>query len=75
MSVVQALRLKKSCGKLFCISFSVLHSTSGEEYLSEQGIYHTTAWHLWHNELALFVITSAFLLLTYIQLRRTNTAR
>jgi len=50
-------------------------STTGEEYLSEQGVAHATPWHLWSNELALVLITSTFLLLTYIQLRRTNTTR
>jgi len=50
-------------------------STTGEEYLTEQGIGHATPWDLWSNELALLLITSAFLLLTYVQLRRTNTTR
>jgi ATP-binding cassette subfamily G (WHITE) protein 2 len=48
---------------------------SGGTYLTEQGINHETAWDLWSNELALSLFTLFFLVITYVQLRRTATLK
>ena len=65
----------KRAVKPVCVCVCVVVSMTGEDYLSEQGIAHSSLWHLWQNELALLLITLTFLLLTYVQLRRTNTTR
>jgi len=44
--------------------------TSGDECLTMYSVPHETTWDLWSNELALFLLASGFLVLTYIQLRR-----
>jgi hypothetical protein len=50
-------------------------SDTGDEYLTRQGIPHETAWDLWSNEFALLLIGGAFLVLTYIQLRRATSVK
>uniref|UniRef100_A0A8C2JSR8 ATP-binding cassette, sub-family G (WHITE), member 2a n=2 Tax=Cyprinus carpio TaxID=7962 RepID=A0A8C2JSR8_CYPCA len=42
--------------------------TTGEEFLSEQGIHYST-WGLWQNHLALGIMTLIFLIIAYLKLR------
>lgn len=42
---------------------------AGNLFLEEQGIKYDTAWHLWQNELALFLLSILFMILAYIQMR------
>ncbi|XP_043954213.1 broad substrate specificity ATP-binding cassette transporter ABCG2-like [Gambusia affinis] len=43
-------------------------SMSGEDYLTEQGVEHST-WGLWQNHLALSIMTICFLIIAYLKLR------
>lgn len=67
--VTHLLRDKCTLNIVHC---SVHYSTSGDECLTMYGVPHSSAWDLWSNEVALLILTVAFLGLTYIQLRRTS---
>ncbi|XP_067672011.1 broad substrate specificity ATP-binding cassette transporter ABCG2-like isoform X3 [Haliotis asinina] len=43
---------------------------TGNSYLEQQDIAYVTGWDLWQREAALFIMSSLFLFLTYVQLRR-----
>jgi ATP-binding cassette subfamily G (WHITE) protein 2 len=51
------------------------YNCSGNEFLRDQDVAYEHAIDLWSNELALTIIAIAFLLVTYLQLRRTKSFR
>jgi len=48
----------------------VVERITGEEYLTQQGIPHGTAWDLWQNIMALAIIAIGMLVISYVQLLR-----
>lgn len=63
----------KDLGNCTLSSNATLHKcTTGDDCLTMYGIPHESVWDLWSNELALLVLAFAFLLLTYVQLRRST---
>uniref|UniRef100_A0A8C1XC41 ATP-binding cassette, sub-family G (WHITE), member 2a n=1 Tax=Cyprinus carpio TaxID=7962 RepID=A0A8C1XC41_CYPCA len=59
-----------SCGPGSHITSDVSHCScsTGEDFLIEQGIDYST-WGLWHNHLALGIMTLIFLIIAYLKLR------
>ncbi|KAH3871078.1 broad substrate specificity ATP-binding cassette transporter ABCG2-like isoform X2 [Dreissena polymorpha] len=49
--------------------------TTGNEYLDFQGISYGSLWDLWVNYVALFVMSTGFLILAYLRLRFMNKLR
>jgi len=43
---------------------------TGSQFLDQQAIPHTTAWHLWRNVTMLAVIATSAMCIAYVQLRR-----
>ncbi|XP_058619421.1 broad substrate specificity ATP-binding cassette transporter ABCG2-like isoform X2 [Onychostoma macrolepis] len=68
-----ALEINEFTGLNFCdmrnISSTLVEvCTTGEDFLSEQGIDYST-WGLWQNHLALGIMTLIFLIIAYLKLR------
>jgi ATP-binding cassette subfamily G (WHITE) protein 2 len=49
---------------------TVIFMMPGEQYLTEQGIAHDTAWDLWQNIMAMGIMAVGLMAIAYIQLRR-----
>lgn len=69
---LSALQINQFTGLEFCHG---LHSNitmgltcTGEDFLKEQGVDYST-WGLWQNHMALCIMTTVFLLITYLKLR------
>ena len=53
----------------------VLDPLAGPNYLTAQGIRHSSDWDLWQNMMALGLICMGMMTLTYVQLRRLKTTK
>ncbi|XP_046581396.1 broad substrate specificity ATP-binding cassette transporter ABCG2-like [Haliotis rubra] len=67
---LDALSINELSGEVFCDNGPNGTCTTGDEYLSQQGIAYETTWDLWVPQVALAAISLGFLILSYIQLRR-----
>lgn len=58
-------------GLKFCLKNRInVCPVTGDRVLSQQGIAHGSSWDLWKCFLALILLTTAYFILAYIQLRR-----
>lgn len=68
---LSALAVNEFSGLIFCPGYNstnVPFNCTGEAYLARQGIDYST-WGLWQNHVALLVMTTCFLTITYLKLR------
>ncbi|KAF4096253.1 broad substrate specificity ATP-binding cassette transporter ABCG2-like [Onychostoma macrolepis] len=68
-----AVEINEFTGLIFCDTKNITRigrqvCSTGEEFLSEQGIDYST-WGLWQNHLALGIMTLIFLIIAYLKLR------